>query len=247
MSDSSGLGIRIFSLTKVFGSTIAVDDLTLDVRSGELFTFLGPNAAGKTTTIKILTGLLKPTKGKVAIGQYDIQDDYLQAKRFVGYIPDLPYLYEKLTGREFLRFIGQIYEMPEGKAYKQSEYLLKLFGLIDWGDCLIESFSHGMRQKLVYAAALLHDPKVLIIDEPMVGLDPKSTHLVKDILKEKSRQGITIFMSTHTLSLAEELSDRAGIIDKGRLIALGTIEQLRHKAGIGGKLEEVFLRLTSEE
>ncbi len=240
--------IKIENLSKHFGELIAVDGLSIEIPRGEFFAFLGPNAAGKTTTIKLLTGLLKPTSGGVSICGYDIQKDYVKAKALISYIPDFPFLYDKLTGREFLDFIVQLY--PNNRK-RQTEELMKellfVFGLEKYKDHLLEYYSHGMRQKLVFAASLLHDPNVMIIDEPMVGLDPHSAKVVKDILKNKSREGVTIFLSTHTLSVAEELSDRIGIIDKGKLMAIGTLDSLKSSFDIKGKLEDVFLRITEEE
>lgn len=236
--------IQTLNLTKKFGTKLAVNNLNLEVKSGELFAFLGPNAAGKTTTIKLLTGLLKPTSGSAKIYGFDIQKDCASAKPLLGYIPDVPFLYDRLTGREFLRFVGEIYGMDTEDAEIEREELLELLGIRQDGDSLIEDYSHGMRQKLVICAALLHHPKVIVVDEPMVGLDPKTTKLVKDIFKERSQKGVTIFMSTHTLSLAEELCDRIGIIDNGNLVAFGTIDQIRKESGVSGKLEDIFLSLT---
>ncbi len=236
--------IQTRNLTKRFGQKIAVNSLDLEVARGEVFGFLGPNAAGKTTTIKLLTGLLRPTSGSVSICGYDIQKDYVRAKSVMSYIPDVPYLYERLTGREFLRFVSEIYKLDAAVSYKKIGELLSFFNLDTYADILIEEYSHGMRQKLVICAALLHSPRVIIIDEPMVGLDPKTSRLVKDIFKESARNGITIFMSTHTLSIAEELCDRVGIIDNGVLIAMGSIDELRRVSGIDGKLEEIFLKIT---
>lgn len=234
--------IRTEHLCKQFGNIRAVDDLTLKIPKGEIFGFLGPNGAGKTTTIKLLTGLLKPTSGQVFICGYDIQTDYLLAKRLIGYVPDIPYLYEKLTGREFLNFIAELYSL-DGSSRKIQEYF-ELFDLVHYQDHLIEDYSHGMRQKLVFAGVLLHTPEVIIVDEPLVGLDPKSSRLIKETLKGLSRQGVTLFISTHTLEAAEELCDRVGIIDKGRLITQGTIDELRDLARITGGLEDIFLELT---
>ncbi|MCP4649475.1 MAG: ABC transporter ATP-binding protein [PVC group bacterium] len=240
--------IKTENLRKEFGDLVALNDLSLDIAEGEFFAFLGPNAAGKTTTIKLLIGLLKPTKGTAYVCGYNIQKDYVEAKKHISYIPDFPFLYEKLTAREFLHFVCDLYPEQEMKNRKTviDDLLLK-FNLNEHQNHLIEHYSHGMRQKLVFAASLIHDPKVMIIDEPMVGLDPHSTRVVKDILKEKSKQGVTIFLSTHTLSVAEELADRIGIIDHGKLIAIGTLDELRKSSGEGGRLEDVFLRLTEEE
>ncbi len=236
--------IRTINLTKRFGTKVAVNRLNLDIKRGEIFGFLGPNAAGKTTTIKLLAGLLIPTEGSASLCGFDIQKEGLSAKRLLSYIPDVPFLYEKLTGREFLRFISEVYELDGSIAEKKREELLSRWNLSQDGDILLEEYSHGMRQKIVYCAALLHEPKILLIDEPMVGLDPKSMRLVKDIFREQAALGVTIFMSTHTLSIAEEVCDRVGIIEDGNLIAIGSIEELKKQSGISGALEDVFLRLT---
>jgi ABC-2 type transport system ATP-binding protein len=237
--------IKIESLTKRFGPTTAVDNLTLHIKKGELFSFLGPNGAGKTTTIKVLTGLLKPTSGRVLIGGYDIQTEPLKAKRLIGYIPDVPFLYEKLTGWEFLKLIAGLYEIDQGDFKRDAGELLELFSITANKNQLIEDYSHGMRQKLVICACLLHKPGVIIVDEPLVALDPKSARLVKELFKQKSREGVTVFMSTHTLSIAEELSDRVGIINTGKLIALGSIPELKAQRQ-DACLEDIFLQLTQE-
>lgn len=240
--------IKIENLTKSYGDLMALDSLSLDIPEGEFFAFLGPNGAGKTTTIKLLTGLLRPTSGTAYICGHNIQREYIKAKSLISYIPDFPFLYDKLTGREFLDFVVQLY--PEHGGPEQAalrDELLHQFGLEARQHHLIENYSHGMRQKVVFAAALLHKPRVMIIDEPMVGLDPYSARIVKDILKTRSKEGVTIFLSTHTLSVAEELADRIGIIDKGRLVTTGTVSELSKSAGIEEKLEDVFLRLTEEE
>ncbi len=239
--------ITINNLTRVFGETTAVHNLNLEIPSGELFAFIGPNGAGKSTTIKMLVGLLFPTGGRAFIGDYDIRKNPVEAKHLIGYIPDFPYLYEKLTGREFLQFIGRIYGLSSDIMDNSIEYYLDFFGLRKISRDLIKNYSHGYRQRLVFASALLHDPKVLIIDEPMVGLDPRTARLIKDILKERCRAGTTVFMSTHTLAIAEEIADRVGIIHEGELIACGSLEELRQASGVNGRLEEVFLRLTEDE
>jgi ABC-2 type transport system ATP-binding protein len=236
--------IQTFGLTKRFGAKLAVNNLNLEVKRGEIFAFLGPNAAGKTTTIKLLTGLLKPTEGSALICGYDVQKDYIKAKSILSYIPDIPYLYERLTGREFLRFVSEIYLLDEKDANRKINELLRFFDMDIYADILIEEYSHGMCQKIVICAALLHNPEVIIVDEPMVGLDPKTSRLVKDIFKDNARKGVTVFMSTHTLSIAEEICDRVAIIDNGNLIAIGTIDELRKTSGIDGRLEEIFLKLT---
>lgn len=246
--------IEIEHLTKDYGSLRAVDDLSLSVSKGEFFGFLGPNGAGKTTTIKILAGLLRPTSGTVRIGGngrdsgFDVTQEPQAVKSITGYVPDTPYLYEKLTGYEFVHFVAGLYQVPEKVVNERAEPHFELFGLTDVAHELVESYSHGMRQKLVIAATLVHNPEVLVIDEPMVGLDPRSTRIVKDLLKRRSREGMTIFLSTHTLDVAEELCDRIAIIQKGKLIALGTLAELREKAQEteeeGARLETLFLKLT---
>ncbi len=248
--------IRTVNLSKHYGSTRAVEQLNLAVERGEFFGFLGPNGAGKTTTIRMLTGLLRPTTGRVLIGGnedgpgYDIAVDPEKAKAMTGYVPDQPYVYEKLTGYEFVHFVGGLYDIPPKEVERKIEQYFSMFNLTDATHHLLESYSHGMRQKVVMTGALVHDPAVLILDEPMVGLDPRSARLVKDLLKQKSREGMTIFLSTHTLDVAEELCDRIGIVQRGHLIALGTMDELRELArdkDHKDRLEAVFLRLTEEE
>jgi ABC-2 type transport system ATP-binding protein len=234
-------------LTKCFGDFRAVDGLNLQIAPGEFFAFLGPNGAGKTTTIKLLTGLLKPTAGRAIICGHDIQREPMEARRQIAYIPDLPFLYDKLAPLEFMFFVGQLYGMPRDQIEHASRQLFELFDLNGTRDKLIETLSHGTRQRLVIASALLHDPKVIIIDEPMVGLDPRSARVVKDVLKERSRCGTTVFLSTHILHVAEELADRIGILNRGKLIAVGTMEELRAASGVVGALEDAFLTLTRVE
>jgi ABC-2 type transport system ATP-binding protein len=240
--------IELANLTKRYGRTLAVDHLNLGVAKGEIFGFIGPNGAGKTTTIRMMAGVLGPTEGTVRIDGIAMAREPEAAKRIIGFIPDRPFLYEKLTGMEFLRFIADLYGCGDGAFRKKAEGLLIRFSLYDWADHLIEAYSHGMKQRLVIASALLHDPKLLIVDEPMVGLDPAGIRLVKDLLRELSGRGTTVFMSTHTLQIAEDLCDRIGIIHHGRLVALGTTGDLRGTALLEeGDLEEVFLRLTGKE
>ena len=235
--------IRAEKLSKDFGALKAVDQLNLDIGAGEFFAFLGPNAAGKTTTIKMLTGLIRPSSGRCAIGGYDVQKSPEAAKRLLAYVPDFPFLYEKLTSLEFMRFIGDLFEMERADAAKKTDALFDTFHLDDYRNELTENLSHGTRQRLVIASALLHDPKALIIDEPMVGLDPTHARIVKDELKSRSRRGMTVFLSTHTLSVAEEIADRIGIIHRGRLVALGTVDELRAQSAQSGALEKVFLAI----
>jgi len=241
--------IDIHNLTKNYGSMCAVDDLSLTINDGEFFGFLGPNGAGKTTTIKVVTGILKPTEGSVSVCGHDIQKDSMAAKRVIGYIPDRPYLYEKLTGREFLEFVGRLYDLESKYVHETAREYLEAFRLYDWVDELIESYSHGMRQKLIFTAALLHNPRVIVVDEPMVGLDPMGVKIVKELFRKLCKKGVTIFMSTHTLEIAEEMCQRIGIIQNGKMIAVGTKDELREKAALGGAedgidLEKIFLGLT---
>ncbi len=239
--------IRTEKLTKTYASLAAVSDLNLDITQGELFAFLGPNGAGKTTTIKLLTGLLKPTSGRALICGFDIQSQPVEARRILSYVPDLPFLYDKLEPLEFMAFVGQLYGMERDAVTKAVEKLFDIFDLNGVRSQLIESLSHGTRQRLAIAAGLLHNPRVFIIDEPMVGLDPRSARVVKDVLKARSRAGMTVFLSTHVLSIAEELADRIGILNHGKLIAVGTMDELRQASGEVGVLEDAFLALTREQ
>ncbi len=233
------------NLTKRFGAKCAVESLNLNIPPGTFFCFLGPNGAGKTTTIKMLTGLLHPTSGSAVIGGYDIQKQPVEAKRLLGYVPDQPFLYDKLTGNEFMQFVAGIYQLPEATYRANTATLLEMFEIAHVADQLIEDYSHGMRQKLTFAACFLHEPKIIVVDEPWVGLDPKNIRFVKDFLKQKTREeGLTVFMSTHTLSIAEEIADQIGIINQGRLLHLGTVEQIKALQENPGSLEDVFLTLT---
>lgn len=239
--------IRIEGLIKRFGEKVAVNDIHLTIPFGEFFCCLGPNGAGKTTTIKMLTGLLRPTGGTARLGEHDIVADPVAAKRLLGYVPDTPFLYEKLTGREFMRFVAGLYQMPPDDFEPHSEELLRLFNIGQVADQLIEDYSHGMRQKLSFAACFLHRPKIVIVDEPWVGLDPKSIRFVKDFLKEKTRtEGVAVFMSTHTLAIAEEIADRIGIIHQGKLLHVGRVPEILAMAQRPGSLEDVFLQLTED-
>ena len=238
--------IRTEHLTKYYDRLLALRDLGLDIPWGQIYGFLGPNGAGKTTTIKLLCGLLRPTQGKVLLGGIDVARDPVEAKRLVGYIPDSPYLYEKLTAAEFLSFVGHLYGMSEQTIRSKSDTMVELLGIAAWRNRLIEDFSHGMRQRLVFASAFLHDPRILIVDEPMVGLDPQSARLVKDLFRKMARDGGTVFLSTHTLSLAEEICDRIGIIHKGQLLQEGSLGELRGQVRAGGALEDIFLELTRD-
>ena len=232
------------NLVKRYATVTAVKDLNLSVAKGQVFGFLGPNGAGKTTTIKMTVGILKPTSGSVLVDGIDVAKNPIEAKRRIGFIPDRPYIYEKLTAMEFLHFIGGLFEMNADEAEQRGRELLNMFELNKWADELVEQFSHGMRQRLIMSAAFLHHPKVIVVDEPMVGLDPKGARLVKRLFKEAATQGMTVFMSTHSLEVAEQLCDRIAIINHGEIIAEGTMEELRGKSDTATKLEEIFLELT---
>jgi ABC-2 type transport system ATP-binding protein len=236
--------IQLEHLSKKFGGFTAVNDLNLSIAEGEIFGFLGPNGAGKTTTIRMMMGLLKPTAGRVVLGGHDLAVDPLAAKAMSAFVPDRPYVYEKLTGREFLEFVGGLYQVPSQLCRQRIEESLSFFSLLDWGNELVESYSHGMKQRLVVASALLHDPRILVVDEPMVGMDPIGARLFKSLLRSLTFKGKTIFMSTHSLEVAEELCDRIGIILGGKLIALGTLDELQRQAGTESRLEDIFLKLT---
>ncbi|AXA36653.1 MAG: ABC transporter ATP-binding protein [Candidatus Sumerlaea chitinivorans] len=246
--DAGEYGIIIEGLTKRYEDVVAVQNLDLRVRRGELFIFLGPNGAGKTTTMKVLAGLIRPTEGRAWVAGYDIQRDPVEAKRRTGFIPDHPYLYEKLTGADFFRFVGDLFSIPRPIQEQRMAHYFRLFGLESAADKLIENYSHGMRQKLVVSVALMHDPEVVIVDEPLVGLDPKSSRILKDLMREQARAGKTIFLSLHQLAVAEELADRIGIIHRGQLLFVGTIEELRaRQQSSQADLEDLFLQLTAEE
>lgn len=239
--------IELETITKKYGDYTAVKDLTLSIPEGEIFGFIGPNGAGKTTTIKMLGGILSPTFGTVRICGIDMFAEPEKAKRKIGFIPDRPYLYEKLTAMEFLKFTADLYGLGNNHFDRKAKEKLELFSLTHWSDDLIEAFSHGMKQRLVMASALLIEPAVLIVDEPMVGLDPIAISMVKGLFKTLADGGTTVFMSTHTLQVAEDVCDQIGVINKGRLIALGSPEDLSREAHISKKdLESVFLRLTQE-
>jgi len=240
--------IRLEGVTKRYGRFTAVQPLDLHVKTGELYGFLGPNGAGKTTTIRMVTGVLRPSEGSIFIGGHDMLRDPVSAKRHIGYIPDRPSLYEKLTGSEFLRFVSGLWGRDGVEADKRAGELLELFDLSAWSDTLIESYSHGMRQKLLIASALVHKPDVIIVDEPMVGLDPRAARMIKDLLRAFADQGGTVFLSTHTLEVAEALCDRIAILHQGAIRASGTMSELRSEAAAGAVgLEEIFLKLTGRE
>lgn len=239
--------IQLERVHKRYGTKLAVEDLNLQVGAGELFAFLGPNGAGKTTTIKLLCGLLFPTAGRVLIGGHDMQTAGDKARPLLSYVPDLPFLYEKLTGREFLHFIAEMYGLPDALARERINSVIASFGLEAFVDDLTERYSHGMRQRTVFASALVHGPKVLIVDEPTVGLDPFSVRKLKDELRRLADAGTTVFLSSHSLDVVEELADRIGIINHGRMIGSGTIDELRNSAKVDGSLEELFLALTQPQ
>ena len=234
--------IELTGVTKTYGRKRAVDGLDLHVRPGELYAFLGPNGAGKTTTIKMVCGLLAPSSGTVRVGGRPATDRL--ARQQVAYVPDQPYLYEKLTGREFLRFVVEMYGIDLRRATPAIEELIDDFEMRDYIDELCESYSHGMKQRVVFASALVHEPRVLVVDEPLIGLDPRSARIVKDLFIQRARSGVAVLMSTHLLSIAEELADTIGIIDRGRMLMTGTLEEVRDRAEMQGPLEDLFLKLT---
>ncbi|GAB4346969.1 MAG: ABC transporter ATP-binding protein [Desulfobulbaceae bacterium] len=237
--------LKIDKLSKRFGSHPAVDSISLSVNSGEIYGFLGPNGAGKTTTIKMIAGLLQPDSGSIIINGRDLAKDPATCKALTGYIPDRPWLFEKLTGREFLQFIASLYRLDRDQFEAATSRLLSLFDLSDWKDHLIESYSHGMRQKLIMTSMFMLEQPLLVIDEPMVGLDPKSARLVKELIKQRARGGTAVFLSTHSLEIAEELCHRIAIITDGKILTEGTMEELRSEAGrTDSRLEDIFLELT---
>ena len=237
--------IHVANLVKRYGAAVAVNDVSFDVHAGEVFGFLGPNGAGKTTTIKVIVGLLQPSAGGVWVAGNDVQADPVGAKSSSGYVPDTPNLYPKLSGRELLRFVADLYSLDRGQVARRIEELLRMFDLTAAGDDTIDSYSHGMQQKMSLAAALMHDPRVLVLDEPTVGLDPKSARLIKDILRQMADRGAAVLLSTHILEIAERMCDRVGIINRGQLIAVGTMDELRALDSTGrASLEDIFLGLT---
>ena len=240
--------IRLTNLTKRYGNLTAVDALNLEVQSGEIFGFLGPNGAGKTTTIRMMMGILKPTSGQVLLGGHDVERAPEQAKAISGFIPDRPFIHEKLSGGEFLHFVGKLHHVETERLEKRIEELLERFELTRWREELVESYSHGMKQRLVLCASLIHEPRILIVDEPMVGMDPKGARKLKDLFRLLSAQGTTVFLSTHSIGVAEEVCHRIGIIQSGRLIACGSMADLLARAQTRqGNLESIFLELTRDE
>lgn len=244
MPDTSPL-IETVDLVKKYGDKLAVNNVSIEVYGGEIFGFLGPNGAGKTTTIKMIVGLLQPSSGIVKVAGYDVQAQPLLAKASSGYVPDTPNLYAKLTGRELLSFVADLYDLDRKQVTYRIDELLRMFDLTEAADNTLDSYSHGMQQKASLAAALMHDPKVLVLDEPTVGLDPKSARLIKDILRQIADRGAAVMLSTHILEIAERMCDRIGIINKGQLVAVGTMEELRRLGQTGeASLEDIFLGLT---
>ena len=240
--------IQINDLSKHYGKLAAVDHLSLEVKAGEIFGFLGPNGAGKTTTIRTMMGILKPTSGQILLGEYDVIKEPEKAKAISGFIPDRPFIYEKLSGYEFLAFVGKLHRLDSERLERRIATLLEWLELTPWRDELVESYSHGMKQRLVVCAALIHEPRILIIDEPMVGMDPKGARTLKDLFRSLAADGTTVFLSTHSISVAEEICHRIGIIQKGRLIACGAMAEIQRQAtGADGNLESVFLELTRGE
>jgi ABC-2 type transport system ATP-binding protein len=234
--------IELRGVTKYYGNKKAVDGLDLTVRAGELFAFLGPNGAGKTTTIKMVCGLLAPTSGEVRVGGHAAMSQ--SSRQLIAYVPDSPYLYGKLTGREFLRFVVEMYGKDPHESAGRIEELIDTFEMRDYVDELCENYSHGMKQRVVFASALVHEPRALIVDEPLVGLDPRSARIVKDLFLAQARAGVAVLMSTHLLAIAEELADTIGIIDQGRMLMEGSLSEIRERAQMHGPLEDLFLKLT---
>ena len=232
---------------RTFDGKVAVDSLTLRIEAGQVFAFVGPNGAGKTTTIRMLVGLLIPTAGRIRVCGRDVTRDNVEAKRVIGYIPDQPFLYDKLTGGEFLAFVGKVYALDPSLSERRIAEYVELFGMADYLDDLCESYSHGMKQRVVLASALMHDPSVIVVDEPMVGLDPAGVKLVRSLFEERARSGAAVFISTHTLSLVENVADRVGVLHKGKLLFDGPVDGLQRAAGASGDLEDAFLQLTREE
>lgn len=236
--------ITLENIHKQYGKKKAVDGLSLEIPSGEVFAMLGPNGAGKTTTIKMIAGLLRPTSGQISVCGHDVAREYLEVKKLIGYVPDQPFLYDKLTGLEFLRFLADLYGVNGARRKEEFDRVIDLFSMQEYIGGLTESYSHGMKQRLVLGATLMHRPKVIVVDEPMVGLDPHSSRLVREIFRKEAESGTTILMSTHVISIAEETARRIGIISRGKLLAVGTREELAGQAGSDESLEDIYFRIT---
>ena len=247
MNQNDPILIEVKSLTRRFGNFTAVDNVSLEVRAGEIFGFLGPNGAGKTTTIRMMSGILRPAAGQICLAGIDIARDPIGAKSITGYIPDRPYIYARLTGREFLYFISDIYSVEPSVIDERIDALLDEYDLNDWQDELVDSYSHGMKQRLATCAALVHKPRVLILDEPMVGLDPIGARLLKNSLRKLAAGGVAVFLSTHSLDVAEELADRLAVINQGKLVATGTLDEIHKLSGsVSSDIEEIFISLTKK-
>ena len=239
--------IKVENLSKQFATTLAVNKLDLHIEKGELFSFLGPNGAGKTTTIKMMVGLMTPTEGTIHMGGFNVEQEPQKAKFITGYVPDAAFLYQHLSGLELLMMVGQLYSMDNKSVHKELNALTERLFMKEWIGERISGYSQGMKQRLAFASAFLHSPEILIIDEPMVGLDPKTARIIKDMLKERSESGVTVFISTHNLNVAEELSDRIAIINRGKLLGMGTVDSFESVSGEQENLEERFLRIVEEE
>ena len=238
--------LKINNLVKSFGNFNAVDDITLHIKPGDLYGFLGPNGAGKTTTIKIITGLYALSSGTVEVNGIDISKNHLEAKKLIGYIPDQPFLYERLTGKEFLFFSGGLYSIPKNKLTKKIDEVIEILNIGDWVNKRTEEYSQGMRQRITIASSLLHNPKLIVVDEPMVGLDPQSAHIIKNLFKELTSQGVAIFLSTHSLNVVEQICNKVAIINKGKIIFNDDIEKLLElRKGMDSTIEQIFIQLTN--
>jgi ABC-2 type transport system ATP-binding protein len=236
--------IELEHVSKNYGTKVAVSDLSLKIEPGEFFAVLGPNGAGKTTTIKMICGLLRPTSGAVRVCGFDLQKQPLEAKRLMAYVPDQPFLYDKLSGLEFMHFIANMYGVERAERDREIAKMCEMFDMQDWVRELTEAYSHGMKQRIVLAATLLHHPKVIVVDEPMVGLDPHTARLVRGIFRDEAKKGTSLFMSTHVISVAEDCAQRIGIIMNGKVVALGGADELRRQAQTDGRLEDAFFRIT---
>lgn len=238
--------LEIKNLTKKFGDKVAVDNIDLSVKSGEIYGFLGPNGAGKTTTIKMIVGMLMPDGGSITVDGIDAIHDDVEAKRQIAYVPDSPEIYDIMTGRQYLNFIADVFELSDEERNKQIDRYAEVFEMQDNLDVMIAGYSHGMKQKIVIMGALIHSPKLLILDEPMVGLDAKSSFRLKEIMRALANEGRTVFFSTHVMEVAENLCDRIGIINRGKVIAVGTLDEIKAAAKDTGSLEKIFLELTDD-